>query len=268
MPQSSLFQRIQLAIDTAEPQAKLDATRDLFDAWQHGQLRLNHEQAVLPIGVPPMPQGLQLVAPARLKKRGLHSDEALAAMVHAIAHIEYNAINLALDAAYRFRDLPCAYYHDWLSIALEEALHFELVWRYLNALGYAYGDFPAHTGLWDMAQRTAQDALIRMALVPRVLEARGLDATPAIMERFRQAGKREFVEILEVIQRDEVGHVACGSWWFNFLCDQRGLPRQQSFERIFREYTQLRIKLPLARDARLEAGFTEAELRYLEGFGF
>lgn len=263
-----LFQQVQQTIAIAEPAAKVQATRQLWNDWHNGELRISHDTALEAIQVPPMPDGLTLVAPAKLKKRGLHSPEALAAMIHAIAHIEYNAINLALDAVYRFRHLPCAYYHDWLSIAWEEAKHFELVWDYLKKLGYAYGDFPAHTGLWDMASRTSHDPMLRMALVPRVLEARGLDATPAIIERFRQAGDIEFVAILEVIQREEVGHVAAGSWWFSYLCEQRGLPPQQSFEKIFREHTQSRVKLPLARDARLEAGFSEQEIAYLEGFGF
>lgn len=264
----TLFQQVQLAIDIADPATKIAATRQLMLDWQAGLLALNHDDILLEIKSPPMPQGLNLVAPARLKKRGLHSPQARAAMVHAIAHIEYNAINLALDAVYRFRHLPCSYYQDWLNIACEEAKHFELVWQYLQKLGYDYRDFPAHTGLWDMASRTSHDPLLRMALVPRVLEARGLDATPAILERFRQAGDKEFVAILEIIQAEEVGHVASGSWWFNYLCEQRGMSPQHSFEKIFREHTQSRVKLPLARDARLEAGFTEAELDYLEGFGF
>lgn len=264
----SLFLRTDQVIHIAQPAQKLAATRRLYEDWQAGALSLTHQDSVRDIQLPPLPPGLRLVEPARLQRRGLHTPEAIAAMVHAIAHIEYNAINLALDAVYRFRHMPCSYYHDWLTIAEEEACHFELVWQYLQKLGGDYGDFSAHTGLWDMAERTAHDVWLRMALVPRVLEARGLDVTPGIIERFRQAGLTEFVEILEVIQRDEIGHVAAGSWWFHYLCDERGLPRQASFEKIFRQYTQARIKSPLAKNARRQAGFTNAELNYLEGLVF
>ncbi|MEJ2654165.1 MAG: ferritin-like domain-containing protein [Acidihalobacter sp.] len=149
-----------------------------------------------------------------MPRRGLGTREGRAALVHAVAHIEFNAINLALDAVYRFRSLPRAYYDDWLRVADEEARHFMLLADRLTDFGMRYGDLPAHNGLWEMAVKTADDWLLRMALVPRVLEARGLDVTPGMIERLRQAGDMETVAALEVILREEVGHVAIGSRWF------------------------------------------------------
>jgi uncharacterized ferritin-like protein (DUF455 family) len=182
-----------------------------------------------------------------------------------LAHIELNAINLAWDAVYRFRGLPRDYYDDWVQIAGEEAYHFTLLRDRLQELGYDYGDFEAHDGLWEMARKTAHDPLIRMALVPRVLEARGLDVTPGMMARLRAAGDVRTADILVVILRDEVGHVAAGSRWFRYLCQARGLDPDATYRQLIRQYMTGRIKGPLHRDARLEAGFTEQELAYLEG---
>jgi uncharacterized ferritin-like protein (DUF455 family) len=144
------------------------------------------------------------------------------ALLHAVAHIEFNAINLALDALWRFPDLPAQYYRDWLRIAVEEALHFRLVCDHLRRLDcHDYGDHDAHDGLWAMAERTAGDFVARMALVPRTLEARGLDATPAIQARLASAGDSKAVEILDIILRDEIGHVAIGDVWYRWACALR-----------------------------------------------
>jgi uncharacterized ferritin-like protein (DUF455 family) len=190
-------------------------------------------------------------------RRKLTTPAGRAALVHAIAHIEFNAINLALDAVYRFRGLPSAFYDDWLQVAAEEAEHFLMLRRRLATLGHAYGDFDAHNGLWEMAVRTAHDPLLRMALVPRVLEARGLDVTPGMMERLRAAGDPETVEILAVILREEIGHVAIGTRWFRHLCDQRGLDPDRTFGELITEYMPGRIRPPFHEAARREAGFTE-----------
>lgn len=248
-----------------QPAEKVAATAALWERWQAGHISINHRLTALAITQPGRSAKLRLVAPEGLERRSLHTNKGKAVLVHAIAHIEFNAIDLALDAVYRFREMPTQYYADWLGVAEQEAQHFLLVWRYLQDLGYDYGDFPAHNGLWAMALETSSDVLVRMALVPRVLEARGLDVTPGIIKRFRDIHDLEFAQILEVIQRDEVGHVACGSRWFHDLCDRRGLQRQDTFEQILQQYTKSRVKLPLARDARLKAGFTDEELAYLEG---
>jgi len=174
------------------------------------------------------------------------------------------AINLALDAAHRFAGMPRPYYADWLSVANEEAQHFELLTAHLATLGYAYGDFPAHNGLWDMALKTAHDPLVRMALVPRVLEARGLDATPLIVDRLKTVQDTRMIEILAVIERDEIGHVAVGSHWFGWLCAARGVPADTTFRQLLVEYDAPPLKPPFNLAARRQAGFSEAELDWLK----
>lgn len=210
------------------------------------------------------PQAPKLVPPAQVPQRKLGTTEGRAALIHAISHIEFNAINLALDAAYRFLGLPSEYYAEWVRIAGEEALHFSLLVKRLNDLGFAYGDFDAHNGLWQMALDTAHDPLVRMALVPRVLEARGLDVTPDITRRLEGVGDHETVRILGVIARDEVTHVEAGSRWFNYLCAQRRYEPESCFQWIVGRYMKQLPKGPFYREARLAAGFSEDELNWLE----
>ncbi|NOX76027.1 MAG: ferritin-like domain-containing protein [Gammaproteobacteria bacterium] len=236
--------------------------------WRDGDIPLLRDGEPQVIGEPGRPERPMLVAPRELHTRGLGSPEGHAALIHAIAHIEFNAINLAWDAVYRFRDMPDEFYTDWVKVADEEAYHFQLMRDHLNSLGYDYGDFDAHNGLWEMARKTAHDPLERMALVPRVLEARGLDVTPGIMARLSGIGDHAANVVLDIILRDEVGHVEIGSRWFHYLCDQRALPQEETFRRLFDQYmgsSGRRSKGPLHRDARLAAGFSENELNYLEG---
>ena len=178
-----------------------------------------------------------------------------------------NAINLALDAVYRFRDMPQQYYSDWVSVAAEEAYHFTLLRDRLRELNCEYGDLPAHNGLWDMAQKTAFDPMVRMALVPRVLEARGLDVTPEIMKRLSHAGDDKTVEILRIILRDEVGHVAIGSRWFKFHCDKRGLDSERTFLDLILQYFNGPLRGPFNYKERKQAGFSDAEMQQLEHLG-
>ncbi|WP_245804358.1 ferritin-like domain-containing protein [Andreprevotia lacus] len=213
---------------------------------------------------PGRPERPQLVPPAELVQRKVSSKEGRAALLHAIAHIEFNAINLALDAVHRFRDMPADYVADWLQVAREEALHFSLLREHLRTLGYDYGDFPAHDGLWDMAVKTADDVLVRMALVPRILEARGLDATPPIRGKFAGAGDKRACEILDIILRDEIGHVQIGNRWFHWCCAQRGLEPVATFVQLLRDYDAPAFRGALNYPARLEAGFTDDELALIE----
>lgn len=219
------------------------------------------EEGPPPAGRPARPA---LVHPSRVPRRGLGSPEGRAALLHAVAHIEFNAINLALDAALRFRAMPARFHRDWLSVAHDEARHFRLLTERLAGLGTVYGDLPAHNGLWEMAEKTAHDPLVRMALVPRVLEARGLDVTPGMIERLRQAGDERSVKCLEIILEEEVRHVAIGSHWFRYLCDRRGMEPEATFRRLLGEYYADGLRGPFNREARREAGFTESELAGLE----
>lgn len=264
---NNLFEMAGGCIAECDPAEKLRLTQETAAAWRAGALSLENCAAPVPIGEPGRPPRPELVSLRDLPKRGFHTLEGRAALIHAVAHIEFNAINLAWDAVYRFRDMPSAYYGDWVRVADEEAYHFSLLRERLQGLGYDYGDFNAHNGLWEMAQDTAHDVLVRMALVPRVLEARGLDVTPGIMERLRTAGDEETVALLEIILRDEIGHVEIGTRWFRWLCERRGLAPEPLFGELIERYLRGRIRGPFHRDARLQAGFSESELAALEQMG-
>lgn len=247
-----------------DPPAKASAVRALHTRWLTGELDCDAEEPVEePDGLPGRPLKPELVAPRLLKHRSMQSEAGRAVLLHALAHIEFNAINLALDAVWRFAGMPQAFYGDWLCVAAEEAHHFTLLAARLAQFGHAYGDFPAHDGLWDMCERTRGDVLARMALVPRTLEARGLDASPPIRARLVQAGDTASAAILDVILRDEVGHVRIGNHWFRHLCDARGLDPHAAYVRLADEHRAPRLRGPFNFDARRDAGFDEAELAAL-----
>ena len=212
---------------------------------------------------PGRPERPLLIHPRAVPKRSPHTVAGHAALMHSIAHIEFNAINLALDAAWRFPGLPEAYYRDWVHVAGEEALHFSLLQAHLQSLGFDYGDFDAHDGLWTICVSTEGDVLARMALVPRTLEARGLDATPLIQTKLRNlpyVHAREAVLILDRILADEVGHVAIGNHWFHYLCDERGVQADAYYREAALLHKAPTLKPPFNIAARRAAGFSEAEL--------
>ena len=231
--------------------------------WLGGRIAPEIHAGRTPIDHPGQPEKPVLTAPHKVPRRRADTLPGRAALIHALAHIEFNAINLALDAAHRFAGMPPAYYADWLRVADEEALHFDLLNTHLATLGHAYGDFPAHSGLWNMAMKTAHDPLVRMALVPRVLEARGLDATPLIVDKLKAAKDARMVEILAIIERDEIGHVAIGSHWFSWLCAARGLEPETTFRQLLVDYDAPPLKPPFNLAARRKAGFSEPELDWL-----
>lgn len=252
----------------SEVAAKVAGVRKLAQDWSAGQAVLAADAHLLvPSTIPGHPAQPELIAPRDVPRRAMHTAEGRAAMVHAMAHIEFNAINLALDALWRFAGMPRAYYADWLQVADEEALHFTLLADHLQTLGFAYGDFPAHNGLWHMAQKTAHDVLARMALLPRTLEARGLDVTPGMKARLVQAGDAEIAPIMDVILRDEVGHVQIGNRWFNWLCEQRGLEPVAAYAELLAAYHPAPLHGPFNLEARRAAGFSEAELDALQAQG-
>ena len=214
----------------------------------------------LPIGPPGRPERPRLVSSRDLAQRGLGTAEGRAALVHAIAHIEFNAIDLAWDAVYRFRGMPDDYYRDWASVAHDESRHFTMLSARLAQLGHAYGDFDAHNGLWEMATKTAESCLARMAMVPRVLEARGLDVTPGMIARLRSVGDDATADILEIILCEEVPHVAAGTRWFRFCCEREARDPEATFAELLREYVPTGLRGPFNLDARRAAGFAESEL--------
>ena len=267
MPSATLdllspWQQARAALAEPDPVAKCSRVAALWERVSSGRWLPTDpgEPGLLPCGRPGRPK---MVHPSELPRRGLGSVEGRQALIHAVAHIEFNAINLGLDAALRFPGMPEAYYRDWLSVAADEARHFSMLSERLGQLGLAYGDLPAHNGLWDMAEKTAHDALIRMALVPRVLEARGLDVTPGMIEKLSAAGDEETVALLEIILAEEEEHVAIGSRWFRYLCQQRGVEPESTFRDLLEAYFSGQLRGPFNLPARRRAGFSPAEIERL-----
>lgn len=239
---------------------KLARVRAISDA-----ATLDCQRVFAPVaGLPGRPALPELVPPGQVRQRSMATPQGRAALLHALAHIEFNAVNLALDIIWRFAGMPEAFYRDWLRVAREEAHHFDLLRQRLAALGYAYGDFPAHNGLWDMAERTRDDLLARLALVPRTLEARGLDASPMIRNKLAGAGDADSAAIVDIILRDEIGHVAIGNHWYRRQCEQSGKDPVACYAELARLHGAPRLRGPFNLEARRAAGFNDAELAALQ----
>ena len=264
---TSLHACARRCLDSPVVADKLALTAETALRFAAGEIGVDAVAPLAAVGggeVPGRPRRPHLVAPRALAQRGLGSALGRAALVHAVAHIEFNAINLAWDAVYRFRGLPLAYYRDWVAVAVDEARHFGLLAARLAELGHVYGDFDAHDGLWEMAVNTADSCLARMALVPRVLEARGLDVTPGMIERLRSVGDLATAAILETILAEEVAHVAAGSRWFAWCCARAGVDAPTTFHGLIETHLRGSLRGPFNVDARLRAGFTPAELARLQ----
>jgi uncharacterized ferritin-like protein (DUF455 family) len=234
---------------------------------EKGQIDYASEGEPLPISATVFPPLPKLVEPKNLPRRSLATENGRIALLHSLAHIEFYAIHLAWDILYRFRGLPVKFYQDWLGVAVEEALHFSMLRERLRELGSDYGNLPAHRGLWDVATDTSGDVLARLALVPRTLEARGLDVTPGMIEKLLQVGDTESAGILGRILQDEVGHVAIGSRWFKTICAQRGLDPESTYFELVEKLLKGRIHGPINHELRKQAGFNEAEIYRLEQMG-
>ncbi|WER44763.1 ferritin-like domain-containing protein [Cupriavidus sp. WKF15] len=268
-PPQTLRQQALGVLCLTDARDKAKAARALFrDFAQADAARLGAEDHIAADAaqrIPGRPPRPELVPPQRVqRRRSLHTDDGRAAMIHALCHIEFNAINLALDAVWRFPCMPADYYRDWLRVADEEALHFTLLADHLGTLGFGYGDFPAHNSLWEMCDRTAGDVLARMALVPRTLEARGLDASPPVRAKLAGAGDHAAAAIIDIILRDEVGHVAIGNRWYRWLCEQRGLDPVSTYAALALQHRAPKLRGPFNLAARRAAGFDEDELAWLE----
>lgn len=215
---------------------------------------------------PGLPEKPELLEPLNVDKRSPFTLAGHAALMHAICHIEFNAVNLALDAIWRFDGMPEQYYRDWASVAKEEAYHFTLLQNHLKSISYDYGDYPAHTGLWTMCEKTKDDIVARMALVPRTLEARGLDATPLIqakLSKVKTPYAAEAMAILDIILRDEIGHVAIGNHWYRWLCLRDGLDPLKHYVTLHNQHAAPKLKAPFNLEARLKAGFSLQEIEFL-----
>lgn len=260
MPKTSLRRRALELLALCDPAAKCDQTRQL-DTSRHPLD--GNERSTPPAILPGMPDRPLLVPPQAVPRRSFATVAGRAALIHALAHIEFNAVNLALDIVWRFPGLPADFYRDWARVAREEALHFTLLRDHLRGLGHDYGDFDAHSGLWDMAEKTRGDVLARLALVARTAEARGLDVSPAIRDKLAAAGDTQGANILEIILRDEIGHVAIGSRWYHALCRERGLDPVDAARQFAMQYAAPKARAPFNLDARRAAGFTDEELAAL-----
>ncbi len=255
------------ALRLADPQQKVAAAQAAYaslaiDTIATQTVRTRGDEA----GVPGRPLRPALIAATAVPRRSPFTAEGRAALVHSICHIEFNAINLALDAAWRFDGMPEAYYRDWLRVASEEAHHFMLLRDHLRDVGWDYGDFAAHDGLWTLCEKTKDDRVARMALVPRTLEARGLDATPQIQAKLQRVGTPDALavsKILDIILRDEVGHVAIGNHWYRWLCERERLEPMAHYRALLRLYAAPHPRPPFNLEARSRAGFTVDEVKSL-----
>jgi len=264
---SSARQAALAALIEPDPAHKVALALALRDDLHQGRVSIDPPSCVQTppsAALPGRPEKPELIPAQQMPRRNPRDPKGHAALLHALAHIEFNAINLALDVVWRFQDLPEDFYRDWIRVAAEEAEHFTLLCNHLRGIGAEYGDFPAHNGLWDMAEKTAGDLLARMALAPRTLEARGLDVNPSIRAKLAAAGDERGAEILDHILADEISHVAIGNRWYHWACAQTGRNPLTAHDELAAAFGAPRIKPPFNRHARLQAGFSAEELEILE----
>jgi uncharacterized ferritin-like protein (DUF455 family) len=256
MTRQSIAAAARSVLVAADPLDKVKAARAAARAWRRGQLDHRFD-AAMP-DRPGRPDAPELLPPARMPKRGkAGSQRGRIALIHALAHIEFVAIDLAFDLIGRFGDrFPRAFVDDWIAVGADEAMHFALLDRRLHALGSRYGAMPAHDGLWEAATATADDALTRLAIVPMVLEARGLDVTPATIERMEAAGDPVTARILTRILNDEIRHVGAGTRWFEFGCAAQNRESRTHWKFLVERHFRGTVKPPFNDSARRQAGLT------------
>ncbi|MFK7794369.1 MAG: ferritin-like domain-containing protein [Gammaproteobacteria bacterium] len=257
------FSQVRKALLENDPLEKTKQVDQLYADLISLQVDLSPLEDIDTIDVPGRPAQPELVHPSKVARRKLTTEQGRIALIHAICHIEFNAINLALDAVYRFQNMPRNYYVDWMMVAAEESKHFLLLRDRLFQLGSNYGSYVAHNGLWEMAVKTQHSIVERMALVPRVLEARGLDVTPGMIDRLEAVGDIETVNILKIILQEEIGHVEVGTRWFRYACEQENIDSEATFIALLEQYKVTIGNGPFHTDARTQAGFSQAELNAL-----
>lgn len=260
----NLFDFAKHCLQKTDIDEKLTLTHQAWQLCRKNKLSFESLDSVQPISTTRFPDKPELLPPHKMPKRGLGSQAGVAALFHSLAHIEFIAIYLAWDIIYRFRNLPESFYKDWLQVADEEAQHFALIREHLAFHGLNYGDLPAHKGLWEHAEDTAHDILARLAIVPRCMEARGLDVTPTMIDKFKKQGDTTSVAVLNRILEDELGHVAFGSYWFKAFCDKQGFEPEEKYKELIKKYYKGKPKGPFNKEMRIIAGFSDAELNWLE----
>ncbi len=261
----NIFEFAEHCLHSDSIDEKLSITDDAWKSQQQATLDYTSVETPHAIEDTVFPERPLLVSPRQLPRRSLSTPDGRIALLHSLAHIEFYAIHLAWDILYRFRQLPTDFYSDWLRVAAEEALHFSLLRNRLQTLNSDYGVLPAHRGLWDVASDTTHDVLARLALVPRTLEARGLDVSPGMIQKLLQCGDTLSAEILERIMNDEIGHVEIGSRWFRFFCAERGLDSETVYFDFLHKFMKGKVRGPINRELRKQAGFSEHELDRLQG---
>ncbi|WP_350051082.1 ferritin-like domain-containing protein [Marivibrio sp.] len=256
---ASLSDLAALVLTTADPRRKAETARFAAARWLRRDVA--GLGAVAPPARPARPGKPELLHPAKMPRRKINANrDGRVALLHAIAHIELNAIDLAFDMIARFADsgMPEAFFDDWVTVGDDEARHYQLLDRRLEDLGARYGDLPAHDGLWEAAMDTADDLLCRLAVVPMVLEARGLDVTPSMIDKLRAAGDEESAQVLDLIHDEEIGHVAAGRRWFEHLCRRRGREPVATWRAIVAERFRGGLKPPFNETSRSRAGMAAA----------
>lgn len=261
---NNFFELCLSAILESDITHKCQLTQSLYNLVKLPD-KLNFASTIERISIhePGRPDKPRLVEAFNVPKRKLGTREGVASLIHALAHIEFNAINLAIDACYHFQDMPHQFYCDWLQVAVDEVYHFELLNEHLLTIGYSYGDFEAHNGLWEMALKTEHDVIARMALIPRVLEARGVDAVPEMQKKLHSCNDLRAIQILNIIHQDEIKHVNYGDKWFKYCCNLKHLDPTQTFFNLFEQYHAPKIRGPFNRVDRKKAGFSDIELDHL-----
>ena len=260
----NLYAHTKQAFLTADPDLKIELTQQTVSRWNAGELEwLEGDEPEL-LNQPGQPDKPEIVAPSEVNKRKFGKEEGRAALIHALAHIELTAVNLALDSVYRYRGMPEEFYADWMQCAGEEANHFIALRGRLREMGYDYGSFKAHGELWSMAVDTADDMLERMGIVHRVFEARALDVVPKTIQRFNQLGDKKMVDILTMIANEEIGHVSSGTRWYHYQCQQRQLDPDKTFIDLLWKYMKGPLKGPFNHEIRLKAGFSQQEMQMIE----
>ncbi len=260
----NIFSIAENCLHHSDVKRKIEMTHQAWKLYESDQLSFQSLGSVLPITTVKFPDRPRLLKPRDMPRRKLNSLAGKTAFFHALAHIEFVAIYLAWDIIYRFRGLPNKFYHDWLRVADEEAQHFTLINHHLLEMGMSYGDLPAHSGLWEHAEDTQSDILARLAIVPRCMEARGLDVTPQMIEKFKIQSDQKSVILLSRILEDELGHVEIGSNWFKTLCEQREFNHEEKYKELITKFYTGKPKGPFNRELRIIAGFSNAEIDWLE----
>ncbi len=260
------FRHLETLLKISRPSQKCAAFKTFYEEYKQSSMEFDHLHRAEVFDAPSYTGYCEPVSESVvLKRRKLTTDRGKALFIHAIAHIEYSAIDLALDAAYRFKDLPKKFYDDWLSVADDEVRHFEMLERLLEEVGSFYGQLPVHKGLFEASNKT-QTLHERMAVVPRYLEANGLDATPLMIEKMKALQNdtmaQKVTDVLQIILEEECDHVSKGDFWFKYACDMKGLGYESYFDVIERHYPgSFPRKKEINVQARQEAGFSCDELR-------